>query len=401
MQTIMQIIKNKAQYVSALEQANVLVAMDPPLGSLEADRLELLALLIEDFEKTRYSIDAPDPVSAIEFHLNERGLRKTDLIPILGSRSRVSEVLGRKRPLSLSMIRSLSEKLGIPSDILIQPINPKGPATELDWTKFPFKEMQRRGWIPATNKPQECVRAVKHFLDSVCQRESSVALYRRHIRGVGVSQFDEREHYATYAWTARVLSKAENFHGPQFKINSLSEDFLSALVSLSTFHNGPKLAIERLSGIGVAVIIEPKLANSLMDGAAMLTDDYRPVIGLTLRYDRVDHFWFTLMHELAHVWRHLNSTKEFFADRLDVDDSNSLEKEANRIARDALIPRSKWNRSAARVRPSTETILRFAKEIDVHPAIVAGRVRFDTGQFTKYGNLLGQGTVKLQFKSEA
>ena len=85
-------------------------------------------------------------------------------------------------------------------------------------------------------------------------------------------------------------------------------------------------------------MIEPHLAGTQLDGAAFLDQDGVPVIGLTLRFDRVDHFWFTLLHELAHVAKHLSNPGDAFLDRLeDSDATEALEIEANRIARDALI----------------------------------------------------------------
>ncbi len=87
----------------------------------ESDRLELLSILVEAFEREHYPIPLPDPISAIEHCMESRGLTRKDLEPFIGSRARVSEVLARHRPLTLSMIRRLSVGLGIPTDVLIQP----------------------------------------------------------------------------------------------------------------------------------------------------------------------------------------------------------------------------------------------------------------------------------------
>jgi HTH-type transcriptional regulator/antitoxin HigA len=92
-----------------------------PEGSPERDRLEVLATLIDAFESEHYRFDPPDPIDAIEAAMEERGLTRKDLEPIIGSRARVAEVLGRKRSLSIGMIRRLHEQLGISADVLIQP----------------------------------------------------------------------------------------------------------------------------------------------------------------------------------------------------------------------------------------------------------------------------------------
>lgn len=398
------IIRTQDAYRTALAHVEQLAMQDPEHGSKEAEELELLALLIEDFEKKHYSFDRPDPISAIVFRMEEQGLRQKDLIPILGSRSRVSEVLSRKRPLTLPMIRSLSESLGIPTDLLVQPIDASAQdeAVEPEWAKLPFREMQKRGWIPdgKTNNPAVVEQLVRDFLASAGQALETVPLYRRNLRGLGLNPEDERGIYSTLAWTARVLQRAGQARGlkKDFRIDDLSEEFLLNLARLSRYTDGPIRAIHALAKVGITVVVEPRLPNTLIDGAAMLNKHLQPVIGLTLRYDRIDYFWFTLMHEVAHVWKHLNTPKDAFVDRMDTDEElERTEKEANRLAREALIPRSIWNKSIAKLSPSVDSIKHFALEIGVHPAIVAGRVRHETGAFNRYTGLLGQGTVRKLF----
>jgi len=112
------IIKTETEYESALRRIEAL--MDAESKSPQEEELELLALLVETFEKEHYPIELPDPVEAIKFRMDQEGLEPKDLISYLGSQSKVSEVLNYKRPLSLSMIRRLQEGLDIPADVLIQ-----------------------------------------------------------------------------------------------------------------------------------------------------------------------------------------------------------------------------------------------------------------------------------------
>jgi HTH-type transcriptional regulator / antitoxin HigA len=114
------IIKTEAQYRAALAVVERLAAEDPVAGSADGDRLELLAKLVEDYEKERYRFAHPDPVEAILFRMQEQGLKQKDLVDILGGKNRVSEVLARKRGLTLPMIRALYEKLAIPTELLIR-----------------------------------------------------------------------------------------------------------------------------------------------------------------------------------------------------------------------------------------------------------------------------------------
>ena len=112
------IIKSEDDYQTALARIEEL--MDARPGSVQEEELELLALLVEKYESEHYPIDPPDPVEAIKFRMEQEGLEPKDLVKFLGSQSKVSEVLNYRRPLSLKMITSLHEGLGIPAEILIQ-----------------------------------------------------------------------------------------------------------------------------------------------------------------------------------------------------------------------------------------------------------------------------------------
>jgi HTH-type transcriptional regulator/antitoxin HigA len=116
------IIRSDEEHQKALARASKLMNLDPSPGSEEADELELLFLVIGDYEEKHFPMDTPDPIEVIKFMMDQQGLKKKDLIPYIGSASKVTEVLNGARSLSLSMIRRLSEGLGIPADILIQPL---------------------------------------------------------------------------------------------------------------------------------------------------------------------------------------------------------------------------------------------------------------------------------------
>ena len=112
-------IKTEADYQAALDEIESLFDAEP--GTPEEDRLEVLTTLVEAYEDRHYSLPMPDPIAAIEYHMESRGLSRRDLEPYLGSRARVSEILNRRRPLSMEMIRRLHAGLGIPAEVLIQP----------------------------------------------------------------------------------------------------------------------------------------------------------------------------------------------------------------------------------------------------------------------------------------
>jgi HTH-type transcriptional regulator / antitoxin HigA len=112
-------IKTKTDYHAALKEIERLFTAAP--DTPEGDRLEVLTTLVEAYEEQHYRIPLPDPIEAILYHMESRGLSRCDLVPFIGSRARVSEVLNRKRPLTMAMIRNLSKGLRISAEVLIQP----------------------------------------------------------------------------------------------------------------------------------------------------------------------------------------------------------------------------------------------------------------------------------------
>lgn len=112
-------IKNETDYQAMLDEIERLFDAAPDTS--EGDRLEVLTTLVEAYEEKHYNIPMPDPIEAILYHMESRGLSRRDLEPYIGSRARVSEVLNRKRPLTMEMIRNLHQGLGIPAEVLIQP----------------------------------------------------------------------------------------------------------------------------------------------------------------------------------------------------------------------------------------------------------------------------------------
>jgi HTH-type transcriptional regulator / antitoxin HigA len=112
-------IRTEGDYHTALAEVAPFFDKEPPEGSPEADRFEVLLLLIENYEQKRYPIAPPDPVEAIKFRMEQAGLTPKDLEPMIGQMNRVYEVLARRRPLTLRMIRRLHQGLGIPAESLI------------------------------------------------------------------------------------------------------------------------------------------------------------------------------------------------------------------------------------------------------------------------------------------
>jgi len=111
-------IKTELDYNKALERLEII--FDAKKGTKKGDELEILSILIEKYEKEKYPIEMPDPIEAIKFRMKQLGMKQKDLAEVVGFKSRVSEILNRKRKLTIEMIRNLSQQLNIPSEVLIQ-----------------------------------------------------------------------------------------------------------------------------------------------------------------------------------------------------------------------------------------------------------------------------------------
>lgn len=393
------VIRSEEQHQEYLLEIERLIACEPQPGSPMADNLELLSVLVEAYENQKYPIEAPDPINAILFRMQEQGLKQADLAPYFGTRSRVSEVLARKRPLTVNMIRALSSGLGISTETLVGMDSVevlKTDKDDVDWGRFPIREMMARGWLQKlTNKAVKSTEdLVKGFITNVGIEFGSTAFRRT----LGGDAYSPATRYALYAWLARVIQKARE-RKPSlgtFNRDQFSTAFMRELAQLSWSDHGPALAVEFLEKHGIAVVIEPPLKGTLLDGAAMQDADGTPIIGLTLRFDRLDNFWFTLLHEVAHLWKHVNG-EETFLDNLDSSSEDRREVEANRIAKEALIPRVAWKRSDAYLNPSNQAIDALSRELKIHPAIISGRLRKERENYTLFNDLIGHGQVRKHF----
>lgn len=396
-------IRNEADYDAALRRIDALMDAEP--GTPEGDELDVLTDLVEHYEEKHVPMGFPSPISAIEFRLEQAGLAPRDLIPFIGSRAKVSEVLSGKRPLTMPMARALHEHLGIPAEVLLQQPGAtfSEPLEDLEWSRFPLTAMVKLGWIPRARNPAS--RAHELIGDLVRRaggpEVAGAVLYRKSQHTRANSKTDP---YALKAWCWKVLAEA-NEHPPSvsYQRGTVTLEFLRQLARLSWLEEGPRLAKEFLGKHGIPLVTVPHLPRTYLDGAALKLGDGTPVIGLTLRYDRLDNFWFCLLHELAHVGRHMDVDGETaFVDDLTLRDvegarEDPTELQADEWAEDALIPRAIWETSAVRQEPSPMSVINLANALQIHPAIVAGRVRHEQRNYRLLSQFVGTGKVRPHF----
>ena len=396
------VIKTEEDYQRTLARVDELMEAEP--NTPEGDELELLVTLVELYEEKKYQIDMPDPVEAIKFRMEQLSLNQQALVPFIGSKSKVSEILNKKRPLSLSMMRALHKGLGIPADILLQEQGQGFPEEipEIDWTRFSIHEMISLGWISYRNKikgnEEDIMRqyiqeagGMNRFLQFSFRKSKSPM---KRIR---------TDRYALMAWCLRVtdLSK-KNPIDKKYKGESLN---LSDLSKLSYFDNGPLLAKEYLEKQGIQFFIVPHMKNTFLDGAVMSVKGEAPVVALTLRYDRVDNFWFCLLHEIAHLIKHLKRDEtdiiieEIEPRQSNISSTDKKEEEADKIAENALIPREHWKKVNLDAKDLAEEVVLLSEQMKIHPAIVAGRIRFEKNNYRILSQFVGKGQVIKFFNS--
>ncbi|MDR3692747.1 MAG: hypothetical protein P4L46_25425 [Fimbriimonas sp.] len=392
-------IRNDEDHSWALARIEEL--MDATPESPEMDELEVLAQLVELYEDQRWPIGMPTAIAAIKFRMDQAGLTRRDLEPYIGSSGKVSEVLSGKQPLTLKMIRALHRHLGIPSEVLLgspdSQLADDGLAEDAD--KYPLREMAAKGWFDGfgdvKGRPEEAIRWLSARAGVA---PGKLAAYCR--KNDEVRQNAKMDSYAFQAWCLQVFARAAEVPlRTRYESGFIDDEVLRQVATLSVLPEGPRRAQEFLAQLGIRLVIVEHLKRTYLDGAAMLMTDGSPVIALTLRYDRIDSFWNNLVHELVHVKNDLQGDCDIVYDDFSIPSIGSeIERRADTEAADALIPPGVLPKNVEVLEDlDTDDLVVYARRARVHPAIIAGRVRNDTGNWKKFARLVAHEEVKSYF----
>jgi HTH-type transcriptional regulator / antitoxin HigA len=377
-------IRSENDYLASLERIETLMDAEP--DSAEGDELAILATLVERYEEERFPIEAPTPLAAIQFRMEQLGLTPQTLIPHIGSRSRVSEVLNGTRALTIDMIRALHQQLGIPAHVLIgSDENTRSHATQ-EFSKPVAKVLEKLGLLkPSETFGQFWSRAFNGAPTPTMLRKTTTA--RTNAR---------TDLTALQAWCASVRLKSDSVAVQgDFDQDAFDSSVLRAIAKLSVQQDGPRAAQVELSRRGVALLALEHFPGTHLDGAVMRRSDGVPVIALTLRRNRIDNFWFTLLHECAHLALHMHDADNVIVDDLEINSSEVVEREADVEAQRALIPSGMWRADKMGKFASSADIHAIARAAEVDPAIVAGRWQKQNNDYRKFSRLLGHGKVEL------
>jgi HTH-type transcriptional regulator/antitoxin HigA len=390
------VVTNPEQQAAALARIEQLASSADASNPAEKNELEVLIALVRLYEQERYKVAPPTPVEAIRFRMEQMGFKQKDLAKLVGGASRASEIMAGKRGLTPEMMRRLHDEWKIPAESLLggspTPTTPdpdKGPARVIDVETA--KQMVRRRYFPEIREWKQAGKVFAERVQRYFDEHAGLLPAPAHLRQ-GKGRKAKINPAAVEAWQIHVARRAmeEKSGLPPFKKAALDENFLRWLAGLSAIKDkGPRLACEALEEKGIAVILEPRLNHTHLDGAALLTPDGRPVIGLTLRHDRLDNFWFTLFHELGHVLKHLSAETPALVD-CDIDEkkTETIETEADRFALDTLIPPAAWEHQVSHLQYADD-IRAVARQLCIDPSIIAGRLRREANEFRKHPTLVG------------
>ena len=382
-------IRNKQDHQAAKERMEELILSSESTDA--SDEIEVLATLIEKYERNHIVSEAPSALAAIKLRMEQKNLSARDLEPYIGSRARVSEVLSGKRKLSMDMVRALHAGLAIPYESLMKK-EEIGSATAVEVSQPVLTKLKDFGF-------DLNVGDIGDFLSSAFGQQYVPRLNRKTRTQRASGKTDQN---ALLIWQGAVLTKAmQNPPIGEFSKAAINKQFLRKIAQLSTHPQGPLRAINELSKHGIIVVILPLLPGTFLDGAVMLLNGKTPVIGLTLRHDRIDNFWFTLLHELSHLAKHfemLSTTDHVFFDELDIETDDKIEAEADSLAKNSLIP-SRFAKVCKKKFARTEEIENTSEEAGVHVSVVAGRWQKEHGDYKKFSRLIERNTVRDMLKS--
>lgn len=338
------------------------------------------------------------PGDILREELEERGWSQHEFADIIGKPYQaVSEIINGKKEITPDSAIRFAEALGTSPELWL---NMEGSyrlamaargrhddsvsRTASLYEAVPVRELIKKGWIKSRANVDDLERELLSFLgiSQLDQMERIAAQFR-------VSQSRSPKPKSLICWLRRAEMIA---HEAQAKAYS-REMLLGAIPDIPKLSRDPgqaELVGRRLSELGVRLVIVPHLDKTYVDGCAFWLDEATPVVALSLRFHRLDNFWFTLMHELAHIVLHsANGTVPFVDEELERQAGNRYESQANEQARDWLIPKSEYKRflRANRSRYTARSVQNFAYELGIAPGIVVGRLHFDL--HVPYGNMRG------------
>jgi HTH-type transcriptional regulator/antitoxin HigA len=230
---------------------------------------------------------------------------------------------------------------------------------------------------------------LKFFREIHSRRKGEMLYRKRDDAGIALSVY----------WLSRVKELATYFalYNDVPKFEAINKDELRSIVQISS-DVAELPSIEKiLASKGIILVTEESLPGLKLDGAVFMLASGQAVVSLSLRYKRLDYFWFTLMHELAHLCLHSDKLVTGIIEDLDSKAQTLIELEADKLALNSSVPKNIWRNCPPKYDTSKETVISFANEMGVHPAIIAGRLRKELDRHDMFSDLVNKVDVRKYF----
>ncbi|GAB6405055.1 ImmA/IrrE family metallo-endopeptidase [Pseudomonas sp. MHK4] len=234
----------------------------------------------------------------------------------------------------------------------------------------------------------------------------NIGLFRDMLTSDGNSTFFRQAANANTANTAYWLSRIKN--SAQLLLNlrttpdyqPISVEQIHQITRLSPNPNNIQTISNELFKLGIILIFDEQLKGMKLDGAVFKIKSGHPVIGMTLRHSRLDNFWFTLTHELCHIHLHLDQLDTPILDDLEAPPTEDIELEADRLTKSIFVSRNEWRNCEPKYDLRKNTVIKYANEKGLHPAIIAGMLRHELGRYEIFSDIVSEyNTRDLIFKS--
>lgn len=259
---------------------------------------------------------------------------------------------------------------------------------------IPTRELAGRGVISGQPIPGDLFFLFKNSFQSF-----KSPMFRASKDEIGAEESLQRA--LVLSWMSLIGFRAKTLDLPPFSADSLTKDYLSSLVKLSVDPNNLTEIPEILRSIGIGFVVEKAIDRAKVDGAVYVNENGNPIIGMSLRYDRLDNFWFTLLHELSHLVLHLDRLSDPIIDDLHDDQPLSeIEKEANYYARETILPKKIWRRCRLKSSHKVDAVEELAQSLEIHPALVIGRFHHETNRHDLFRDILHSVSVRDYFFGE-
>lgn len=322
------------------------------------------------------------PGEYIQDELNAREWTIDDLADVTGITSRqIINLIQGKSGITPDTARALAEAFGQEAqtwmnlqaayELAMSAQHDRGIARRAQlYAKAPVRELRRRTWIADTDEIETLERDICSLLGIAdIKDEPNMAVAARKSTGYSADTA------AQLSWYGRCKNLAQNVYAAEYKDENW-EPGIAELMKLATSEEDLRRVPKLLAEMGVRLVVVQHLRQTKIDGVALWLDDSSPVIGMSLRFDRIDNFWFTLLHELIHVkYRDQNTPVDVDIDS--DDDLPEVEVRANAEASAKLIPTANMESFIKRMRPHyyQERVVQFAAARERHPGIVVGQLQ--------------------------